>query len=132
MRNVRYVVVSIIVAVMLGFAAASVSLSTGAVLPGWDQVRSGDLYRSAGRLLQDYARQAGVSCGLYDVHMKTNASLLSRQIHVDTWFEGDYVLTDLLTARNQHVVLLSGRSGMGGEHLLLIAEADRTLLLAAC
>lgn len=117
---------------LLSFASAATSLSTGAVLPGWDQIRSGGVYDTARSLLQDYARQVGISCYMVDVHRKDNATLITRSIHVDTWFDASYDLRDLLTARDHHVILLEPRRGYGSDHLLLVIQLDRTLLLAAC
>lgn len=117
---------------LLSFASAATSLSTGAVLPGWDQIRSGGVHDTARSLLQDYARQVGISCYMVDVHRKDNATLITRSIHVDTWFDVSYDLRDLLTARDHHVILLEPRRGYGSDHLLLVIQLDRTLLLAAC
>ncbi len=130
-RSVRFALLALVFTLLQPVMAAT-SLSTGAVLPGWDQVRSGGLYNSARTLLQDYAQQVGVGCYLVDVHRKDNATLITRSIHVDTWFDVSYDLRDLLTARDHHVILLEPRRGYGSDHLLLVVQVDRTLVLAAC
>lgn len=131
MRRSVLVVLALLLFATGPTALASTSLSTGTVLPGWTQVRTGDLYNTARRLLLDYALQARVSCGLVDVHLRESSGLTLRSIHVDTWFESSFDLTDLLTARDHHVILLERRYGRG-EHLLLVVEAGRSLILAAC
>lgn len=117
---------------LVASAFASVSLSTGAVLPGWEQIRSGPLVDQAEDIIRNYSLQVPeVTCALRDVHIKENASLISRSIHVDTWLQSQGELTEVLTDLDQHVLLLEPNFGLGN-HLIVVFQLDRDLLLVAC
>lgn len=116
---------------VLHSALASVSLSTGVVLPSWDQLRTGQTVDEAKRIIRDYSLQLGISCILQDVHTKKNAHLISRSIHVDTWFESSGSLQLVLEDRNQHVLIFEPRLGYN-THLVVVFQIDSDLLLVAC
>lgn len=120
-----------VVITCLQAAFASVSLSTGAVLPGWEQIYSGSQVNDAKRIIRNYATQLGIACILQDVHMKKNARLISRSVHVDTWFSSRGDLRVLLNERTQHVLLLE-TTGRSSDHLIVVFQLDSDLLLVAC
>lgn len=129
--NAQVLIIAVVLAGLMQAAFASVSLSTGAVLPGWEQVRTGRQGDDAKRIARNYASQVGVVCAIPDVHTKQNARLLSRTLHVDTWFNSVGTMRVLMEGRDQHVLLLEPRTG-SRNHLIVVFQVGDDLLLVAC
>ncbi len=121
-----------IMLLVASLALASVSLSTGAVLPGWEQLKTGPVVDQAKRIILAYAEQVpGVACVLPDVHYREGAKLMLRDLYVDTWLESVGEITPLLEDNDQHVLLLTPTLGTS-KHLVVIFQLKSGLLLVAC
>ena len=114
------------------YAFASVSLSTGAVLPGWEQLNSGPLVSKAKDIAQSYALQLdGVYCANPDVHFKEGARLIAKSIHVDPWFQGMGERVVVLDEPDQYAFVILPQFGIT-RHLVVVFQLADGLLLVAC
>lgn len=127
--NVRWFVIG----VWLSMAAwASVSISTGVVLPGWDRLYSGPLVEKSKEIARDYALQLnGVYCISPEVHFHSGGSLLAHSVYVDNWFESSGKVVPLLEDPDQYVFLFIPNLGMG-KNLVVVFGLSDGLLMVVC
>lgn len=74
-RTVRLLLTTVLL-YSVGYAAAAASLKLGAVLPGFDEVRSGNLHRAATQLVGDYSAQVRHFCVQPEVFLFSSSSAL--------------------------------------------------------
>ena len=113
-------------------AWASVSISTGVVLPGWEKLNSGPLVDEAKKIVRDYARQLdGVYCISPEVHYYSGASMVARSVYVDGWFKLNGRVVPLLENPDQYAFLFIPNLGIG-KNLVVVFDLSDGLLLVAC
>jgi len=128
-RAIRWAVLGIWLFVA---AWASVSITTGVILPGWEKLDSGPLVDKAKEIARDYARQLdGVYCINPEVHYHSGGNLIARSVYVDTWFESSGMVIPLLEDRDQYVFLFIGNFSVG-KNLVVVFDLGDGLLLVAC
>lgn len=128
-RAIRWVVLGVWLFVA---AWASVSVSTGVVLPGWEKLNSGPLVDKAKKIVRDYARQLdGVYCISPEVHYRSGGNLVARSLYVDGWFESNGMIIPLLEDPDQYVFLFIPNLGIG-KNLVVVFDLSDGLLLVAC
>lgn len=129
LKVVRWVVLGVW---LFAAAWASVSLSTGVILPGWEKLNSGPLVDKAKQITRSYARQLdGVYCISPEVHYRSGGSLIAHSMYVDTRFESDGKIIPLLEDTDQYVFLFIPNLGLG-KNLVVVFDLGDGLLLVAC
>ena len=97
----------VFVLVLAAVAFAGTSVKLGAVFPGWDRLRTGNLHDDAAALARDYGRQIGHVCTFPEVFLRDRSSTIrAAELFYESYLPFGSRETMLLETSSQRVSLV--------------------------
>jgi len=112
-------------------AAAAASLKLGTVLPGWDELRSGNLHSAATRLVGDYSAQVRHFCVQPEVFMLAARSLPDARSAYEATLPSASRQRLLVDAADQRVTMVMTPTSTQ-EVMAVLALTDGGVVLILC
>lgn len=108
---------------VIPIAVAGSSLTLGAVLPGYDKIRSGSFERSATNLIRGVSVELGHVCGIVETFIhdrRTNVS--TAYTLLDPYISYGDTMREV--TRTPETIVFMVHKGLGGDVLGLLTELD--------